>query len=67
MKSYRKYCPINRNCWAILTDQRANDIRDFLGGVLSAEDRLFIIRSGVEAAWFNSFGPKNSAWLKKHL
>ena len=67
LKSYGRYCPINAACWAIGTDKSAVQVRDELLPLLDAADRLFVIRSGTEAAWYNSYGEKNDEWLKKNL
>ena len=67
LKSYRIYCPITRHCWAIKTDKSASQIRDHLMSVLDDDNRIFVVRSGTEAAWLNSFGKKHDAWLRKHL
>jgi len=67
LKSYGTYCPINEYCWAVVTDQNAVQIRDYLLSTLAPTDRLFVIRSGTEAAWHNAYGDKNNAWLKQRL
>lgn len=67
LKGYGTHCPIHKNCWAIMTEQSAPQIREYLSQALSPQDRLFIVRSGTEAAWRNSYGDKNNAWLKKNL
>jgi len=67
LKSYQYYCPIHDNCWAILTDQSAANIRDAVITVMSTGERLFVIRSGTEGAWLNTYGNDNSDWLKKNL
>jgi hypothetical protein len=67
LKTFSGYCPINRTCWAILADGKASDIRDAITDVLESGDRVFVIRSGTEAAWRNAYGEKNNAWLKKNL
>ena len=67
LKSYATYCPINNHCWAIVTDKKAIEIRDFLKMALLATDRMFVIRSGTEAAWVNPFAEANTEWLKKYL
>ena len=67
LKSYNFYCPINRSCWAIKTDEPATQIRDKLTDLLDKNGRIFVIRSGTEAAWLNSFGDKHDKWLKDNL
>jgi len=67
LKAYGTYCPINDNCWAIVTEQTAAQVRDNLMAVIKTTDKIFVIKSGVEAAWRNVYGEKNSDWLKEKL
>jgi hypothetical protein len=67
LKTYSNYCPIHDTCWAILTEKTAAQVRDHLTAALDPTDRLFVLRSGTEAAWRNSYGEENNAWLKKYL
>jgi len=67
LKSYDYYCPIHLYCWAIKTEEKATTIRDKVTAVTGANDRVFVLRSGTEAAWINSYGKKNSEWLKENL
>lgn len=67
LKAYGFYCPINGSAWAVKTEESAVAIRDKLSLAIGASDRIFVIRSGTEAAWRNSYGPKNDEWLKEHL
>ena len=67
LKSLSNYCPIHENCWAVLTDLKAAALLDFVRAGGDASDRIFVIRSGTEAAWINTYGTQNSEWLKKNL
>jgi len=67
LKAYGTYCPINDHCWAIVTNSSAAQVRDNLMAKIPATDKLFVIKSGVEAAWRNVYSEKNSAWLKEKL
>lgn len=67
MKAYNTYCPINANCWAVVTTQTAVQVRDNLMAEIAGSDKIFVIKSGVEAAWRNVYGEKNSEWLKEKL
>ena len=67
VKSYGFYCPINETSWAVKTAKSASEIRDYLGPMLGATDRIFVLRSGTEAAWKNSYGTKHDDWLKENL
>ena len=67
LKAYGTFCPINDNCWAIVTNEKASQIRDNLMELIPASDKIFVIKSGVEAAWRNVYGQKHSDWLKEKL
>jgi hypothetical protein len=67
LKTYSIYCPINSTCWAIVTEKKATEIRDHVGEALGSEDRIFVVRSGTEAAWRNAISTKHTDWLKKNL
>ncbi len=65
LKSYSKWARINESLWAVVTTSTAPQIRDHLQQHMDANDRLFVIKSGVAAAWRNSIC-KNE-WLKENL
>ena len=65
IKSYETWAKINESTWAIVTDQKAAEVRDFLLKNMDDDDCLFVIKSGLVAAWRN-VGCKNE-WLKKNL
>ena len=67
LKTFGGYCPSHKNAWAISTDKKAIDIRDALTSIIKPNDRVFVIRSGTEAAWWNSYGQNNNDWLIKYL
>lgn len=67
LKDFGSYCPIHANAWAILTELTAAQVRDRLSPAIAPPSRLFVIRSGVESAWMNSYGEKNNEWLKENL
>ncbi len=60
-------CPIHENAYAIRDEKKSSEIRDELMQFTTAADRLFVIRSGTEAAWKSSYGVDNDNWLKKYL
>jgi hypothetical protein len=66
LKALGSYCPINASSWAIVTEKTAAQLRDYLSQD-NAGARIFVVRSGTEAAWINTYGEKNSEWLKKYL
>lgn len=65
--SFKYFCPIHENALAVRSEKKAKEIRDDLMQKTHSEDRVFVIRTGTEAAWKNSYGEKNDDWLKKYL
>lgn len=67
LREYSGFCPIHRNCWAIISDQDPIDILNDLKKSYSKNDSVFVIKSGVHAAWINAYGEENDDWLKENL
>ncbi|BDW93294.1 hypothetical protein MACH07_21260 [Flagellimonas marinaquae] len=65
IKGYGTWAHITESTWAIVTEQKAVAVRDYLTQNLPQGSRLFVIKSGVEAAWKNVMC-KNE-WLKNNL
>lgn len=65
IKTYSKWAKVNESVWAVVTDKNSVQIRDHLASFVDPNDRLFVIKSGVEAAWRNSIC--KSEWLKENL
>ena len=61
------FCPIHDNAFAIKSDKTSKEILNELVKITVNPDRIFVVRSGTAAAWSNSYGEKNSEWLKKNL
>jgi hypothetical protein len=65
LKAYGTWAKITESTWAIVTDETAVQVRDNLRNFINEEDRLFVVKSGVEAAWHKV--RCSNAWLKKNL
>lgn len=67
LKAYRTWAKITESTWAVVTEQTAVQVRDHLTTFIDADagDRLFVIKSGVEAAWRNV--RCSNQWLKRNL
>jgi len=65
IKSYTRWARINQSVWAVVTNNSAVQIRDHLLNHLDSNDRIFVIKSGVEAAWRNV--KCKTEWLKENL
>lgn len=65
LRSYNRWARITESTWAVVTAESAVEIRDNLRKVMDNDDRLFVIKSGTEAAWRNS--RCKSEWLKENL
>jgi len=51
IQSYGAWARITDSTWAVLTEYSAQMIRDHLSEYLPDGSRLFVVRSGDEAAW----------------
>lgn len=65
IKSYGTWAHIAESVWAVVTTRTAVQVRDHLQGKMDPGDRIFVVKSGTEAAWGNVLC-KNE-WLKEHL
>ena len=51
IQNYGAWAHITDSTWAVLTEYSAEVIRDHLSAYLPDGSRLFVVRSGDEAAW----------------
>jgi hypothetical protein len=65
IKSYGTWAHITESTWAVVSSKKAVDIRDHLGEYLPKGSRLFVVKSGMVAAWRNVIC--SNEWLKKNL
>ena len=65
IKSYGTWAHIQDSVWAVVTDGSSVDVREHLSSFMDGNDSLFVIKSGVAAAWKNV--RCRNEWLKKHL
>lgn len=65
IKSYGTWAHVTESVWAVITARTAPQVRDHLLSFMDSNDRIFVVKSGVEAAWRNPIC-KNE-WLKEHL
>jgi hypothetical protein len=67
LKEEHSWCPIHENAFAIRTEKTAAELRLILAKITIIADRVFVIKTGREAVWINTYSDKNSEWLKKYL
>lgn len=66
IKEYGTWAKITESTWAVVSrNSSAEAIRDNLLSFMDNDDRLFVIKSGGEAAWKGVI-TKNE-WLQKHI
>ena len=65
IKSYGTWAHITESTWAVVTSQTAVQVRDYLLSHMDQDDGLFVVKSGIEAAWKNVIC--RSQWLKDNL
>jgi len=65
IKTYKTWARPTESTWIVVTDKTALQIRDHLQEHIDANDRLLVVKSGVESAWYN---PRcSNEWLMNHL
>lgn len=65
IRGYGTWAHITESTWAVVTQQTAAQVRDYLLSQLDANDSIFVVKSGGEAAWRHVIC-KNE-WLKEQL
>ena len=65
IKSYDTWAHVLESVWAVKSPKSAVEVRDHLAKYLDADDGLFVIKSGTEAAWRGVIC-KND-WLKDNI
>ena len=62
IQRYEAWAHITESTWVVLTEDSAQMIANHLSGYLPDRSRLFVVRSGDEAAWQDVNCP--SEWLQ---
>jgi hypothetical protein len=57
---------LGRFSWAIKTDLSADMLCDAISPHMAASDRMFIVRTSRDLAWFG-FPPQAVNWLRRHV
>lgn len=65
IKAYGTWAKITESTWAIVTDEKASQVRDKLLAVIEKDSRLFVVKSAGEAAWSKAMC--TSEWLQNNL
>lgn len=65
IKEYGTWAHITESTFAIVTEERAKEVRDKLIELMPKGSSLFVVKSGSIAAWRNV--QCSNEWLKKHL
>ena len=65
IREYGTWAHINKSLWAVKTYKTAVNIRDEIKELVNSNSSIFVIKSGVEAAWSNALC--RNAWLKDNL
>jgi len=68
LKKFGSYCPMNSNCWLIISPRSAVEILEELQYYTNTStDKLFVLKTGSEAAWSGIYGEAWQTWLKNNL
>jgi hypothetical protein len=65
IKGYRTWAHITESLWAVKTHKTALSIRAEIKEIVDNSSSIFIVKSGIEAAWSNVIC--RNIWLKDNL
>ena len=65
IKAYKTWAHLTESTWAIVTTEKAKEVRNKLIKLMPKGSSLFVVKSGSVAAWRNL--QCSNEWLKKHL
>ena len=68
LKKFGSYCPMNSDCWIIISPLSAVEIlEDLENYTIPTTDKLFVLKTGSEAAWSGIYDEAWHTWLKNNL
>lgn len=65
IKEYKTWAHLTESTWAIVTTEKAKEVRDKLIELMPDGSSLIVVKSGGIAAWRNV--KCSNDWMKKHL
>jgi len=65
IRQYPNWAKITESNWVVVTTWTAVQIRDDLARYVDQNDRIFVVKSGKEAAWQNAIC--DNEWLRTNL
>lgn len=65
IRKFNSWGKLTNSSWAITSIDDAVKIRDYLSQFIDNNDKLIIIKSGLEAAWTKVFA--DDQWVKRNL
>jgi hypothetical protein len=65
IKTYKTWARPTESTWIVVTEKSASEIYDHIVNYIDKNDRLLIVKSGVESSWYNV--RCKDSWLVKHL
>lgn len=65
IKAFGTWGKITESAWAIVSTWDSAKIRDYLMQYIDKDDRLFVMLSGQDAAWYRAIA--ETEWLKNNL
>jgi hypothetical protein len=65
IRSYGTFAHIHESLWAVVTEQNAAQVRDYLLRFMDHDDRLIVVESANHAAWRGVLCTQE--WLLQHV
>lgn len=66
LKSYGTYAHVQKSVWIVASDGSAESVRDAATAYMDANDKIFVVALGREAAWRGA-STEITDWLKSTL
>lgn len=65
IKRYPQWGHLTESAWAVLSNKSTVDIREDLKRYIDINDRLIVVQSGRNAAWFNCLA--SDSWIHENI
>jgi len=65
IKQYPQWGHLTESSWAVITDKTPVEIRENLKRYLDTNDRLIVVQSGRNAAWFKCLA--SNSWIHENI
>jgi hypothetical protein len=66
LKTYPNWAHVQKSVWVLVSSMSASTVREDIRRFIDMNDKLFVLKSGREAAWWPP-GTELDGWLEANL